>query len=107
MTIAERKDCAHVCTTEVPPANWVGNLSNQGRCTDVTAKHTHSAILSDFYGWATNPSESAAHSASRHETDDARHFSVRISQMLQGRRWVTTTQAVMDDFGWLVEVPTC
>lgn len=110
MTTAERQDCAHVCTTEVPPANWVGHLIPAARRTDKTAKHHSYSELSDFYDWSCSETDELLQCGSRH-TDNPNGtphlWNVHLQKEIDQRHWSVTVHAVTDDFGWLVEVPTC
>lgn len=110
MTTAERQDCAHVCTTEVPPANWVGNLIPAARRYDKCAAHQSIAELSDHYAWRTHDADASTQYGNRHQNirgNTPHLWNVRLEKGTDQRIWRTTIHAVMDDFGWLVEVPTC
>jgi hypothetical protein len=110
MTTAERQHCAHVCTTEVPPANWVGNLIPASRRYDNTAAHQSIAELSDHYAWRTSHADASTQYGNRHQNyqgNTPHLWDVNLKKEEDHRCWRTTIHAVMDDFGWLVEVPTC
>ena len=110
MTTAETKDCAHVCTTEVPPANWVGNLIPAARRYDATADKHGLKHYSDDLFWRISPDDNFWQHGERHSgqyTGRAHLWLLHLRQKIGQHIWHTNVCAITDDFGWLVEVPTC
>lgn len=129
------KSCAHVCTPQrkpqywfssgaadflkgdkrffvveaedSPPENWVGNIVPGTRCSDVTANYWNDPYLSDVIQYEDEENRTICY-ANRHQHVDPKirgRWRISLRQFNHGRRWETETQAVTDDFGWLVEVP--
>lgn len=96
---------------DTSPCNWVGHITDGKRCSDGSAHYHHERSFSGFYAWRDSQTGVTVHSGERHAYHDIyghpNLWLVRISEAFKGRTWETTVRAVTDDFGWLVEVPTC
>jgi hypothetical protein len=92
---------------DTPPTNWVGLIAIVPRCEDTTAKRWSIANLADSYHYKSQGGHLYCY-ATRYGFD--RHlgkWAFTISTLTRGREWFHHGHAVMDDHGWLVEVPAC
>lgn len=94
---------------DTPPTNWVGHLIGNMRCKCLCPSYS-ATQMHDYFVYATG---AVAHgSAGRWSTRSSdfkcsARWDVRLSKTVDGRTWSTCVAAITDDFGWLVEVPTC
>lgn len=98
--------------SESPPTNWAGQhpvvLLPTPRTTDHLARRFNDVQLSDCYH-LRNDAATIQHAAYRHRYGIRKGIwdCTEYRYDAQGRDWTRTYAAVTDDFGWLVEVPTC
>lgn len=98
---------AHVCTSTAPPSNWVGNIAPGTRCKDDNAQAWDNPFSSDhtFYVDGDRRTMGTAQLHAHGYPECRGLWRVMVRQFLNGRQWDHRTWAVIDDFGWLVEVP--
>lgn len=95
---------------DTPPSNWVGHLIPAAKRYDSSADIHNSPGLSDFYCWKEQPNDELFQCGERHQGKrggTAHLWTCHLAQRSGRHIWRATCHAVTDDFGWLVEVPTC
>ncbi|MDH0362814.1 hypothetical protein [Comamonas aquatica] len=89
---------------DTPPSNWVGHLMDGARCTASLKPHLFDA---DYQIYADNNGDVHTTVARHDHRKKPGAYQVYIIKNTSGHTWHTWLRAVADDFGWLVEVPTC
>ena len=95
---------------DTPPSNWVGHLVPAAKHYDSSADIHNTPGLSDFYCWKEQPKDELFQCGERHQgkrSGTPHLWTCHLAQRSGRHIWRATCHAVTDDFGWLVEVPTC